>query len=543
MTPTSHVARPSRAARSGCACGRCPRSAGRSANASAPMTACATCGSRARSGGSRSRPPATPTSRSRTPARSSSACGSAMTGRGRRSSRRPGSRSSPTGGWTCSSRRARCSCTSSRSSRPGSATSRSGSSSSRPRSPRRACSTPARKRPLPRQPRTIAVITSPTGAVWRDVCTVLARRWPMTRVVLVACQVQGDGAPASIVTAFRRLERWIGELDADGRGDEAPAVTILARGGGSLEDLWSFNDERVVRAVVAHPIPVVCGVGHEVDVTLADFAADVRAPTPSAAAELVVPDRIEVAASVATLGRRAEAASMRRMSVARRELDAERRALDRLGPRAQLAASRERAGLLLDRAARVVSERLAAAPAWPGAAGSAAAARPARPPRPRGAPGGRARAAGAARRPAAPRDRNDVARGDAGVARRARAPGDARPRLRDRPAGSRRRDRAQARRCARRHAAQPCARRWHGSPRPATGPRPRIGEGSRGERGRPRLGLPVPRDRRAVRHRRRRRRYDRGRTDRPAHGAATPPAPRRCRLPTSPAPSGQEDPS
>jgi exodeoxyribonuclease VII large subunit len=219
----------------------------------------------------------------------------------------------------------------------------------------------ARKRPLPRQPRTIAVITSPTGAVWRDVCTVLARRWPMTRVVLVACQVQGDAAPASIVTAFRRLERWIGELEADGREDEAPAVTILARGGGSLEDLWSFNDERVVRAVVAHPIPVVCGVGHEVDVTLADFAADVRAPTPSAAAELVVPDRIEVAASIATLGRRAEAASLRRLSVARRELDAERRALDRLGPRAQLAASRERAGLLLDRAARVVTERLAAA--------------------------------------------------------------------------------------------------------------------------------------------------------------------------------------
>src|SRR4029078_12968665 len=80
----------------------------------------------------------------------------------------------------------------------------------------------APQRPLPRQPRTIAVITSPTGAVWRDVCTVLARRWPMTRVVLVACKVQGDGAPASIVTAFRRLERWMGELEDQGLGDEAP---------------------------------------------------------------------------------------------------------------------------------------------------------------------------------------------------------------------------------------------------------------------------------------------------------------------------------
>ncbi|MEO5964330.1 MAG: exodeoxyribonuclease VII large subunit, partial [Candidatus Limnocylindrales bacterium] len=219
----------------------------------------------------------------------------------------------------------------------------------------------ARKRPLPPRPRTIAVITSPTGTVWRDVCTVLARRWPMTRVVLVACQVQGDAAPASIVTAFRRLERWIGELDGAGRGAEAPVVTILARGGGSLEDLWSFNDERVVRAVVAHPIPVVCGVGHEVDVTLADFAADVRAPTPSAAAELVVPDRVEALAAVGTMGRRAEAAVARRLLAARRDTMNEGRALARLEPRAQLAASRERAGLLLDRAARAIDDRLAAA--------------------------------------------------------------------------------------------------------------------------------------------------------------------------------------
>ena len=151
----------------------------------------------------------------------------------------------------------------------------------------------ARKRPLPDRPRVIAVVTSPTGAVWRDVCNVLARRWPLARVLLVACQVQGDGAPASIVGALHRLERWVEDATRDGRPDEAPAVTILARGGGSLEDLWSFNDERVVRAIVAHPVPLVCGVGHEVDVTLADFAADVRAPTPSAAAELVVPDRVD----------------------------------------------------------------------------------------------------------------------------------------------------------------------------------------------------------------------------------------------------------
>ena len=215
----------------------------------------------------------------------------------------------------------------------------------------------ARKRPLPSRPRTIAVVTSPTGAVWQDVCNVLARRWPMARVVLVACRVQGDGAPESIVRALRRLERWIGEQGPGPDGD-APAVTILARGGGSLEDLWSFNDEQVVRAIVAHPVPVVCGVGHEVDVTLADFAADVRAPTPSAAAELVVPDRGEATGIVRATGQRAESSVARRVGAARRDVDAERRALLRLEPRAQLATSRERVGLALDRATRFVATRL-----------------------------------------------------------------------------------------------------------------------------------------------------------------------------------------
>jgi len=213
----------------------------------------------------------------------------------------------------------------------------------------------ARKRPLPQRPTTIAVITSPTGVVWHDIATVLSRRWPMTRVLLVACTVQGDDAPESIVRAFGRLEKWLAALDRDGRAADAPQLTILARGGGSLEDLWSFNDERVVRAVVAHRLPVVCGVGHEVDVTLADFAADVRAATPSAAAELVVPDRAEWLAAFRRAGDRTGAAAWRALDALRREMAVERRALDRLDPRAQLVADRERVGLLLDRAVRVAA--------------------------------------------------------------------------------------------------------------------------------------------------------------------------------------------
>ena len=256
-----------------------------------------TCGSRARSGGSRCRPPGTPTSRSRTSATSSSASGSATTGCARRSRPRPGCGSSPTAGSTCTSRRARSSSTSIRSSRPGWATSTLRFEALKARlaaeglfdtGPQAAVAGPARDDRGHHQPDRRGLeghLPRPRRAAGRS-----------SRVVLVAAQVQGEDAPASLVTAFRRLERYAAAaLPRDGR-TRRPAVTILARGGGSLEDLWAFNDERVVRAVVAHPVPVVCGVGHEVDVTLADFAADVRAPTPSAAAEIVVPDRAEMAA-------------------------------------------------------------------------------------------------------------------------------------------------------------------------------------------------------------------------------------------------------
>src|SRR5439155_6718859 len=216
-----------------------------------------------------------------------------------------------------------------------------------------------RKRPLPLRPATIGIATSPTGAVWHDIRNVLARRWPLVRVVLAPCQVQGDAAPRSIVAALHRLGRYGALMQNEGRSELAPAVVILARGGGSLEDLWTFNDETVVRAVVDHPVPIVCGVGHEVDVTLADFAADVRAPTPSAAAELAVPDRAAVLDDIALLARRLGRGAQSALAGPRQQLAEERRALDRLRPDAVLAAERLRAGLLLDRATRVLTARLA----------------------------------------------------------------------------------------------------------------------------------------------------------------------------------------
>jgi exodeoxyribonuclease VII large subunit len=137
---------------------------------------------------------------------------------------------------------------------------------------------PSRKRTIPAYPRHIAVITSPTGAVWQDIQDVLRRRYPLGALLLSPATVQGESAPASVISA---LEAVI----ADGRAD----VVIIARGGGSIEDLWAFNDERVVRAIFRCPIPVVSAIGHETDVTLTDLVADLRAPTPSAAAELVAP--------------------------------------------------------------------------------------------------------------------------------------------------------------------------------------------------------------------------------------------------------------
>ena len=141
---------------------------------------------------------------------------------------------------------------------------------------------PARKRPLPPLPRRIAVVTSPDGAAFRDIAAVLERRWPAD-LVLVPTRVQGEGADRELCAALALLSR-IPRLD----------LAIVGRGGGSKEDLWTFNNERVARAVAAVPVPVVSAIGHEIDVTLCDLVADLRAPTPSAAAVAATPDRNEL---------------------------------------------------------------------------------------------------------------------------------------------------------------------------------------------------------------------------------------------------------
>ncbi len=192
----------------------------------------------------------------------------------------------------------------------------------------------SRKRPLPHFPAVVGLLTSPAGAVFHDIENVIRRRYPLAQLLLSPTQVQGEGAAPQIAAALEGLDR-------DGRAD----VIIIARGGGSLEDLWPFNEEIVARAIYASRIPVVSAVGHETDYTIADFVADVRAPTPSAAAELVVPDQYDLRRQVAELAdqsgravayllegkRTALTGLIRRMEMGIPNLDTLRRRVDDLG--------------------------------------------------------------------------------------------------------------------------------------------------------------------------------------------------------------------
>ena len=169
---------------------------------------------------------------------------------------------------------------------------------------------PARKRPIPRFPKRIALVTSPTGAAVRDMIQVITRRWQAADIIIVPVKVQGDGAAQEIATALRNVHR-LSEVD----------VVICGRGGGSLEDLWAFNEEVVARAIAACRLPVISAVGHEIDVTIADLVADVRALTPSEAGERVAPDHTEVTRALDNLRQRLVSGLKNRAVKARLQLD------------------------------------------------------------------------------------------------------------------------------------------------------------------------------------------------------------------------------
>ena len=203
-----------------------------------------------------------------------------------------------------------------------------------------------RKRPLPARPRRVGVVTSPTGAAWRDIQTVSARRDPSVELVFAAAQVQGAGAAESIIAALDGLAQ-LRELD----------VIIVARGGGASEDLSAFNDEALVRAVARATRPVCSGVGHESDITLVDLVADVRAPTPSVAAELVIPDAGADSAAAVRLRRRIDGRIKELAADRRRRAIGAKRLLDRRAPAARIAELR----LRLDDSRRGIDRAIARA--------------------------------------------------------------------------------------------------------------------------------------------------------------------------------------
>ena len=197
---------------------------------------------------------------------------------------------------------------------------------------------PSRKRPIPAWPRRIGVVTSPSGAALRDILNTLRRRFPLAEVVIAPTPVQGSEAPAGIVAALEAINRLV-----------LPDVILLARGGGSIEDLWGFNDEQVARAIVASPAPVICGVGHETDFTIADFASDLRAPTPTAAAELATPDRVDLLDSIGAIQTRLERTIQANLNNLRWSLDTLEGRLQQRSPRWVIASGRQRLDDLLHR--------------------------------------------------------------------------------------------------------------------------------------------------------------------------------------------------
>ena len=202
-----------------------------------------------------------------------------------------------------------------------------------------------RKRSLPKRPQTIGIVTSPTGAALQDMLNTLRRRFPIVNVILAPTAVQGIDAPAGIVAALQRLNT-----------DIHPDVILIGRGGGSIEDLWAFNDENVARAVAGSAAPVISGVGHETDFTLTDFAADLRAPTPTAAAEVATPDKIELQAALVDTANQQTTLMLERISSTRYEFNQVKNSLEYLSPAHDINTYRQRldeVALRLNHAAQV----------------------------------------------------------------------------------------------------------------------------------------------------------------------------------------------
>ncbi len=208
----------------------------------------------------------------------------------------------------------------------------------------------AHKVPLPRFPRAVGVVTSATGAAVRDIARTLHRRWPAARMYLVPVPVQGDGAALRIAAALRALDAAAPRYEID--------VMIVGRGGGSLEDLWAFNEEPVARAIYDARTPVISGVGHEVDVSIADLVADVRAPTPTAAAELAVPHRDDVRREVGELGERLRRAVVEDLRAARVDLAGVQRSVVFRDPMHRVRAGMQRVDELSHRLRSALRERL-----------------------------------------------------------------------------------------------------------------------------------------------------------------------------------------
>lgn len=208
---------------------------------------------------------------------------------------------------------------------------------------------PARKRPIPRLPRRIGVVTSPTGAALRDVIHVIRRRNPALELVLAGCRVQGTGAAEEIARAIARLNEFHAR-QANGSG--GLDLILVTRGGGSLEDLWAFNEEVVARAIAASALPVISAVGHEIDFTIGDFVADLRAATPSAAAELITEGAMATRQFLAAARDRLILAGQRRLLGEREELERWEGRLNRVHPRRRLETGAQRLDELAERMGR-----------------------------------------------------------------------------------------------------------------------------------------------------------------------------------------------